>query len=75
MIIINALANLFFIPFNSNTKSGGYSFIIYTRSYKAEYIFKMADENIKGLIIGVVIKILVVVGIGTAIAFWYMSKI
>jgi hypothetical protein len=35
----------------------------------------MADENVKGLILGVVIKILVVVGIGTAIAFWYMSKI
>jgi hypothetical protein len=35
----------------------------------------MADENVKGLIIGVVIKILVVVGIGTAIAFWYMSKL
>jgi tetrahydromethanopterin S-methyltransferase subunit F len=35
----------------------------------------MADENIKGLIIGVVVKILVVVGIGTAIAFWSMSKI
>lgn len=35
----------------------------------------MADENVKGLILGVVIKILVVVGLGTAIAFWYMSKI
>jgi len=33
------------------------------------------DKEFKGLIIGVVIKILIVVGVGTAIAFWYMSTL
>jgi hypothetical protein len=35
----------------------------------------MADEDVKRLIIGVAIKIFIVIGIGTAIAFWYLSKI
>jgi len=36
----------------------------------------MSDEKImKGLIIGVVVKILIVVGLGTAIAFWYLSTL
>jgi hypothetical protein len=36
----------------------------------------MTDEKvIRGLILGVVVKILIVVGIGTAIAFWYMSTL
>jgi hypothetical protein len=35
----------------------------------------MADEDVKRLIIGVAIKIFIVIGIGTAIAFWYLSNI
>ena len=35
----------------------------------------MADEDVKRLIIGVAIKIFIVIGIGTAIALWYLSKI
>jgi len=36
----------------------------------------MTDEKvIRGLILGVVVKVLIVVGIGTAIAFWYLSTL
>ena len=37
---------------------------------------KMTDHNTpRSLIIGVAIKVLIVVGIGTGIAFWYMSNL